>query len=363
VVVGDEQRERWWRRLPPTRTILAVVGVALLLAGFVWLLWLGVPALYSNSPAATPEEIARLNAVTTARAALLAGLVGLGALGTFWLNSRVYRITARTFELTERGHLTERYSKAIEHLGDDKLDVRLGGIYALEQLVADSENPRDQATIVEVLSAFVRVHSDPLYQYKASLTETAAELGEPIEEQRRRADRYVGELNEPPVDVQAAVTVLGRLPPREEVSRGDLTGANLLGVFLEQADLTGALLRRTNLTRAWLFTADLTGAQLVGANLTEAQLIGTELIGANLIEANLTDAKLAAANLTEAWLEEAKLTGAYLEQADLTGADMTRAVGLDQEQVDLAIGSETTVLPEGLRRPESWSRPEGPKPD
>ena len=35
-------------------------------------------------------------------------------MGTFWLNSRVYRITARTFELTERGHLTDRYAKAIE---------------------------------------------------------------------------------------------------------------------------------------------------------------------------------------------------------------------------------------------------------
>ena len=59
-------------------------------------------------------EDARLNAVSTTRAALLAGFVGLGALGTFWLNSRVYRITARTFELTERGHLTDRYAKAIE---------------------------------------------------------------------------------------------------------------------------------------------------------------------------------------------------------------------------------------------------------
>jgi hypothetical protein len=67
----------------------------LLLAGFVWLWWQGVPALYRT---AAGGEDARLNAVSTTRAALLAGFVGLGALGTFWLNSRVYRITARTFE-------------------------------------------------------------------------------------------------------------------------------------------------------------------------------------------------------------------------------------------------------------------------
>jgi hypothetical protein len=161
------------------------------LAGFVWLWWHGVPALYRTADDEPAAENDRLNAVATTRAALLAGLVGLGALGTFWLNSRVYRITARTFELTERGHLTDRYAKAIEQLGNDNLDVRLGGIYSLEQIATDSPRDRDQATVVEVLSAFVRVHSDPLYQYKASLPETAVELAEPVEEQRRKAAQYL----------------------------------------------------------------------------------------------------------------------------------------------------------------------------
>jgi hypothetical protein len=116
------------------------------------------------------------------------GFVGLGALGTFWLNSRVYRITARTFELTERGHLTDRYAKAIEQLGDDKLDVRLGGIYSLEQIAHDSPRDRDQATIVEVLSAFARVHSNPLCQYTASLPKDAP--AEPAAELRRKATEY-----------------------------------------------------------------------------------------------------------------------------------------------------------------------------
>jgi len=109
----------------------SITGVVLLLGGFVWLWWQGVPALYRTAGSGPDVENIRLNAVTTTRAALLAGFVGLGALGTFWLNSRVYRITARTFELTERGHLTDRYSKAIEQLGNDNLDVRLGGIYSL----------------------------------------------------------------------------------------------------------------------------------------------------------------------------------------------------------------------------------------
>jgi hypothetical protein len=44
----------------------------------------------------------------------------------------------RTLELTEQGQVTDRYTKAIEQLGSDKLDVRIGGIYALERIARDS---------------------------------------------------------------------------------------------------------------------------------------------------------------------------------------------------------------------------------
>ena len=37
-------------------------------------------------------------------------------------------MTTRTDRVTHQGHLTDRYTKAIEQLGSDKLDVRLGGI-------------------------------------------------------------------------------------------------------------------------------------------------------------------------------------------------------------------------------------------
>src|SRR4051812_10346009 len=62
--------------------------------------------------------------------------------------------TARTFALNRRGQATERFTRAVDQLGSDKLDVRLGGIYALEQLAFDSE--REHESIMEILSAYVR---------------------------------------------------------------------------------------------------------------------------------------------------------------------------------------------------------------
>jgi hypothetical protein len=107
-------------------------------------------ALYDYVP--DPKDRAAAEAST--RTGLIAGLAGLAALGGL-------AVTARTYRLTQQGQIADRYTKAIEQLGSATLDVRLGGIYALERIANDSK--RDHPTIVEVLSAFVREHSDPAH--------------------------------------------------------------------------------------------------------------------------------------------------------------------------------------------------------
>jgi hypothetical protein len=50
--------------------------------------------------------------------------------------------------------ITESFSKAVEQLGSDKLEVRLGGIYSLERI--SKESPDDYWTVMENLTGFVR---------------------------------------------------------------------------------------------------------------------------------------------------------------------------------------------------------------
>jgi hypothetical protein len=280
--VADEKRRLLSRRA------LTITGAVLLLAGFVWLWWKGVQALYELPPGTKFAVTDQLKAITDTRTALLAGLAGLAALAGL-------TFTAGTYQLTQKGQLTDRYTKAIAQLGDDKPDVLLGGIYALEQLATDSDNVR--ATIVEVLSAFVRMHSDPVFRFRKHRSWLGQKgLTGRAEKERYEAEKHVAEYLLP-VDVQAAVTVLGRL------------GA-------EQADLSDACLREAQLIKAILPNANLTGADLTAANLTGSDLTGSDLgiaVGRSrrqLVRLPQTGARLGKADLTKAKLAGARIGGA-----------------------------------------------------
>lgn len=259
-------------------------------------------------------------------------------------------VTWRNLTATKEGQITDRFYKAIEQLGaayDDgkpKLELRLGGIYALERIARDSE--RDHWPIMEVLTAYVRENT-----------------------QRKEANLPSADSR---LDIQAIITVIcrrewGYEKPNQylDLHQTDLSGVriwgahlwganlahtNLTNAVLSHANLTQADLMHTNLARAILAYADLTRATLMYADLTGAWLRHANLEGAWLTHANLTHANLKNVNLTHAHLEGsnlicANLAGANLENADLEGVNLERT-----------FGDARTRLPAGVDRPESWPK-------
>lgn len=122
---------------------------------------------------------------------------------------------------------------------------------------------------------------------------------------------------------------------------------SLRGANLREADLQGLSLSDADLSGADLFGVEGEGVDLSGANLS-----GTELSAASLKKADLSDANLSGAVLGS------QLCDADLSNAGLSGADLRRAQQscITQEQIEQANGDETTLLPDYLQRPESWSK-------
>ncbi|RJQ69199.1 pentapeptide repeat-containing protein [Pseudonocardiaceae bacterium YIM PH 21723] len=278
--------------------------------------------------------------------------------------------TRRQVSVAEQGQITDRYGKAVEQLakqGPEQLQIRLGGIYALQRLAGDS--PRDLPTIVAVLSSFVR-SAAPVPPAGMDACPDAA----------------------PSTDVQAAVTVLSLFEPSTEVPdlrstclqrtrlyptstvRGLLAanfeGADLRGSSLDLLDLSEARFEGANLDRAairnstipWFALSDvhMSGADLFGSDLSthcpqhtfpkvpmldlsgvqmrntilsncelgsqifrQTELSFATLRGANLQLADLSGSNLHSADFRGAKLQDADLRGAHLFEADLSGADLT----------------------------------------
>ncbi len=273
--------------------MLLVVGAATAVLIYL-LLWYGPDLLARHDVASLPgrQRAAELPvALDNARGRLLtlgAGLVALAAL--------VY--TARSFTLSRQGQVTDRYTKAIEQLGSDKLDVRIGGIYALERIAGDSS--RDHSTVMEVLAAFIREHSHEPWQ-------------SPRPADWRRSPEFG-----PRADVQAAVTVIGRRNVSRDREQIDLSGADLSRAQLPQADLARCSLNYSNLTGTNLFRANLRQTEFVGANLTRANLNGSDLYNANFTFAILKETLLSSASLRQAVFSGAKLADLSLRDVDLT---------------------------------------------
>ncbi|HCT80627.1 MAG TPA: hypothetical protein DGG94_17270 [Micromonosporaceae bacterium] len=249
----------------------------------------------------------------------------IAAVGALWFNALTLRANSEQTRLAEQGQVTERFSRAVDQLGSEKLDIRMGGVYALERIMRDSTV--DQGAIVEILCAFVRERAP---------VKPASPAPEFVRQERRR----------PATDVQAVLTVLARRDSKHDgravvdLRQTDLVGANMVGAPMHAAELGGSDLTYANFADADLSFAKLSGAKLIEthlpkANLTDGFLLKADLSGAQLAEANLTRANfseaslrgafLSRANLTRAFLWKADMTNAYLEGADLTNADLTGA--------------------------------------
>jgi hypothetical protein len=240
---------------------------------------------------------------------------------------------------SQEGQVTDRFTKAIAQLGDERLELRLGGIYALERIARDSQ--KDYWPIMEILTAYVRERrprKDIIWSAKG--VKRIEPAGPTLS---RRPPK-------PPIDIQAVLTVLGRRTTIEGPPL-DLAEADLRATDLAQAHLEKARLVEVHLHGANLNGADLRGAELREALFWWTRLIGTDLRGAQLDRADFQGALLWRTDLRGADFGRANLGGADLEGADLRGVDLRGVENLTEAQVASARTDENTKLPDYLTSP------------
>ncbi len=326
---------------PPRWFVAIASGLAIWLCG-----WLLLRLIYGVALNAA-EEVNKL----------LLGLAGLlSAPFVVW----------RTWIADQQKHIaqeqlyTNLLTKAVEQLGTTRetlpnKEVRLGAIYALEKLARDY--PHLHWQVMEILCAYVRENAGPPRPCSDEIRAVYAKpWKERVEQKEDALKLHKDELREPSVDVQAALTVIGRRSERQrlfeasekkkQTSNGDKTmdfRLDLIRCHLARVSLIDFHFEDALFNESCLEGATLEGTHFEDARLFEAHFENASLVGAHLEGADLTCAHFEGALLPETHFEGADLSETHLEGADLEGAD-----GMTQDQIESAFGNESTTLPKGL---------------
>ncbi|MEU1024523.1 pentapeptide repeat-containing protein [Streptomyces sp. NPDC005904] len=286
----------------------------------------------------------RLKAVNDVRTTLLQVIGGLVVLFGAFATWRQLRVSQEGLRATQEGYVTDRFSRAVDQLGSDKLDVRIGGLHALWRIAEQSA--RDREAIISIQAAYLRTH---LPWPPTGPESPAADV--PIND--------IAPLETRAADAQVALTALGVLCRHREQSwvnlsitdlrRADCDGLWFPEVNFDRACLEAAGLYHANLTQTSLVSVNLRHADLTTAILRRARCVLADLRGAKLVETDLGDADFTEADLREANLRKAVAHGAVFQRADLRMADLRgtdlSSANLAEARLADAMASERTRWP------------------
>ena len=270
----------------------------------------------------TPREAFNIeNEARKTLAQIFGGAAGLVLLYFAW---RRLGQQDKNIEIAKKGQGAERFSRNLEHLESNMLEIRQGGIHALGQIA--EEFPEDRGPISRVLCSFIRENSvaDTMEMYSGE--------GGGVSPAYNKEARHHSEIGQCRGDVFEALRVVAG-PTFNDENR-DLTygyfhnamlpNANLSNVESRVADFEGSNLIQANFSRADLYDTHFARANLTGADFKKASLLKVRFIQAIIISTCFDDADLSSANL-----EKANFTDATFYDANLNNTKFSNSISVD----------------------------------
>lgn len=237
------------------------IAIILIVLGFaVWFIPLYLYPPTDKLPAGSKELIDVQNEYRKIFVQIIGGIAILYGLYLTARRTKAIEDTSRSqfeaLKISEEGQITERFTRAVEQLGSGKLELRLGGIYALERIARDSA--KDHLTVMEVLTAFLKEHTKISKEKKQQDRENRIK--------KKPSEYNIEEIESLPTDIQTAITVIGRRKWIEVEVKEKW--------YLEFYDL--------NIQRA----------SFIGANLHEAEFLACRSSGSTILECQSSESKV-----------------------------------------------------------------------
>src|SRR4051812_17222329 len=117
-------RKGGWASIPIAARVAIVLVTAVVVVALVALVLKWAPEWLAKKGLNRKDEAEEIGRVRTALLATLAGTIAIvGAV-----------FTGLSYRLNRSGQITDRFTRAVDQLGNKETDVKIGGIYALERI-------------------------------------------------------------------------------------------------------------------------------------------------------------------------------------------------------------------------------------
>jgi len=263
----------------------------------------------------------------------IGGLLVLGGLFFTWGQLSA---TRESISISQQVFLTDRYSKAIDQLGSNNPQIRLGGIFSLEKLASGS---KEYISVVnKVLATYIRQKSKDTSTYAFE-------------------------------EIQAAVGIISFRETNRDYLIDDDHGVNISNSLLKATNFDNARLAHAKMVNSIFTESTFTNADLSNVSGMEADFSKTNLTNSNLSQSNfyggsfeqsimkgsvIKNSNFQLVNLSEANLINCDLNGSDLSDANLYGTilygtDLSKAKGITRNQIKVARINNSTKLPSYLR--------------
>jgi len=357
--------------------VLAIILIAAYMAGVYACFILGQKTF---SPGW--DQITDVEAAKTFFPSLIA-VIGAPLLIWRVVTSQLQATAARhQVSIARQTHYTDLFTKAVEQLGAARsqnnsamdsgngnkttkqllpnIEVRLGAIFTLERIAQESE--QDYWPVMEVLCAYLRSREN-------TGEFISLPKGQDIHE-------WIDDVPFLRLDIQAALTVLGRRSNQRNARKQydrllNLTGAVLQRASFEGGDFLGIDLTNAHLENARFGTAKLKQIEFDGAHMQHARFFGAEIKSTSFQHANLYGAQFSDARLDDVFFWDTELVwvnfdGSKLSKVTVSEVNLKRANLFDADFFDVefdnvdfldgSLGDESTKIPTKASRPASWPR-------
>jgi Uncharacterized low-complexity proteins len=218
------------------------------------------------------------------------------------------------------GQITERFTRAIDQLGNKKMEIRIGGMYALERIA--NESKKDYWSVMEILTAYIEENARFKYEtmemvekeeernnffnysidWDFDKTQKAVNNFLSLDNFRdhetacniiaRRKFQYVGSKKSWSFlhnqrCIEPSHICLGRVNlPYRFFKKSHLENANFFGSFFNSVHFEGAYLQNTFFSLAIIINTKFNDAILENAFFEAAYISKSNFEGANLRNAN-----------------------------------------------------------------------------